>query len=189
MAITSRVGRKPIALPTGVDVKVNGPDLQIKGPKGQMNFPIHSTLSVAVEGQLLTIKPSATKAYSRTGSGSKLNNSIAGTTRARIANLIQGVTKGFERKLILVGVGYRAQMKGTELHLTLGFSHPVSFKAPAGITIEAPTLTEITIKGVDKHLVGHVASCIRAIRSPEPYKGKGVRYADEKIELKETKKK
>jgi len=189
MVITSRVGRKPITLPTGVNVKLEGAELHLKGPKGQIKIPIHSSLSVGVEGQLLTIKPNQEKSYTRTGSGSKLDRSIAGTTRSHIANVVRGVTQGFERKLSLVGVGYRAQMKGKDLNLTIGFSHPVIFTAPEGITIEAPSLTEVVIKGVDKHLVGHVASTIRAVRSPEPYKGKGIRYADEKIELKETKKK
>ena len=189
MMITSRVGRKPITLPASVNVKFEGENLHVKGPKGQVNLSIHSAVTIAVEGQELVVKPNSEEGYIRRGSGSKLKKSIAGTIRARVANLIHGVTHGFERKLILVGVGYRAQVKGKDLHLTLGFSHPVVFKVPEGVIIEAPTLTEVVIKGADKHFVGHVASTIRAIRSPEPYKGKGIRYSDEKIELKETKKK
>lgn len=189
MIITSRVGRKPITLPAGVNAKFEGENLQVKGPKGQINLSIHSSIKVEIDGQTLSIQPNTGEIYTRKGTGSKLKKSIAGTVRARVANLVHGVTHGFERKLILVGVGYRAQVKGKDLNLAIGFSHPVVFKTPEGVVIEAPSLTEIIVKGADKHLVGHVASMIRAIRSPEPYKGKGIRYADEKIELKETKKK
>jgi large subunit ribosomal protein L6 len=205
---TSRVGKKPIIIPSGVEVNLNGHDLTIKGPKGKMNFPIHPFVHLGIaDGQIqvginenddsdseeggstgtsLGIKKSN---YCRSGSGTKLKKSIPGTTRAKIANIIHGVTQGFERKLLLVGVGYRAQMKGQFLALSLGFSHPVEFPVPEGITIEAPTLTEIIVKGPDKDLVGLVASKIRAYRSPEPYKGKGVRYANENVVRKETKKK
>lgn len=186
---TSRVGRKPVAIPTGVDVKVQGHDVSIKGPKGQMILPVHPAVLVQVEDGHIKIKSNSVNGYTRSGSGSKLKNSITGTARAKIANLVQGVTKGFERKLVLVGVGYRAQAAGKKLNLTIGFSHPVAIEAPAGITIETPSQTEIIVKGVDKHLVGHVASTIRAVRPPEPYKGKGIRYANELIVLKETKKK
>jgi len=189
MIITSRVARKPIVLPAGVNVKLEGTDLKVNGPKGQMVLPIHSGVAVEVEGNLLTIKSNLHESHARRGTGSKLDKAIAGTMRARIANLVQGVSEGFERKLTLVGVGYRAQIKGKDLNLTVGFSHPVVFTAPDGIIIETPSLTEVVVKGMDKHLVGHVSSTIRAVRSPEPYKGKGIRYSDEKIELKETKKK
>lgn len=186
---TSRVGRKPIAVPAGVDIKIQGEDLHIKGPKGQTSVPIHPAVLVQMEEGHLQFRLNSKIGYTRTGSGSRLNKSIIGTARAKIANYVHGVTKGFERKLVLVGVGYRAQMKGKELHLSIGFSHPVTVVAPEGITIETPSQTEILVKGVDKHLVGHIASKIRAMRSPEPYKGKGIRYANEVIVLKETKKK
>lgn len=186
---TSRVGRKPVAIPAGVEIKVQGQELHIKGPKGHLNMPLHPAVMVQVEDGAIKVRPSSEIGYCRSGSGSKLNRSISGTARADIANYVHGVTKGFERKLVLVGVGYRAQVKGKELHLTVGFSHPVSIKAPEGITIETPSQTEITVKGVDKHLVGHVASKIRDVRPPELYKGKGIRYVDEVIILKETKKK
>ncbi len=186
---TSRVGRKPVAIPSGVDFKMNGQDLIVKGPKGQMMMHIHPAILLQIEGGFVNIKPNSAVGYTRSGSGLKLNKSITGTIRAKIANIVQGVTAGFERKLVLVGVGFRAQVKGKELHLTIGYSHPVVIQAPEGITIEAPTLTEILIKGTDKHLVGHIASKIRDVRCPEPYKGKGIRYANEVIILKETKKK
>ncbi len=189
MVITSRVGRLPVELPKGVEATLAGNELHIKGPKGKKTVAIHPTLAVNIAGQELTVVPTAVKAYTRNGTGSRLNRAIAGTMRALIANAVHGVTHAFERKLLLVGVGYRAAIKGQELNLTLGFSHPVSFVAPEGITIETPSQTEVVIKGMDLHLVGHVASCIRAIRPPEPYKGKGVRYSNEVIELKETKKK
>jgi large subunit ribosomal protein L6 len=186
---TSRVGRKPIAVPTGVDVKMQGQDLHIKGPKGQIAVLIHPAVLIQIEDGHIKFRPNSEAGYTRSGSGLKLNKSIIGTARAKISNYVQGVTKGFERKLVLVGVGYRAQIKGKDLNLTVGFSHPVVITAPEGITIEAPSQTEILVKGVDKHLVGHVASMIRDVRSPEPYKGKGIRYANEVIKLKETKKK
>lgn len=187
--IASRVGRKPIVIPKGVDIKTQGSDLIIKGPKGQVALHLHPYVEINIDGGELNIKQNANARYTRTGSGSKLKNSIAGTMRSKIHSVVHGVSEGFERKLVLVGVGYRAQAKGKVLGLTLGFSHPVEFPIPEGITIETPSLTEIIIKGVDKHMVGHTASKIRAIRSPEPYKGKGVRYSDEIISLKETKKK
>ena len=185
----SRVARKPIIVPKGVDIKIEGSSFSISGPKGQMTVPLHPYVLVSLDDGLLTFTENPNKGYSRGGSGAKLNKSITGTTRAKIANLVTGVTTGFERKLLLVGVGYRAQSKGTSLALSIGFSHPVEFAVPAGITIETPTQTEIVIKGADKHLVGHIASTIRAVRSPEPYKSKGIRYSDEKVERKETKKK
>ncbi len=188
-AITSRVGRKPIKIPAGVSVKLNGSTLEIKGTKGQMHCELHPFMAVSIEGDLITLIPNAKRGHTRKGSGKRLLNSIPGTERARIHNAIIGVSKGFERKLILVGVGYRAQVKGKVLNLTLGYSHPIDYTPPEGIIIEAPNLTEVIVRGIDKHLVGHAASIIRDFRGPEPYKGKGIRYANENIVRKETKKK
>ena len=187
---SSRVARKPIVIPKGVDVKVDGYQLAIKGPKGNVNLPLFPFTKIIIEdGHLSVMISKEDDVYCRSGSGSKLRKSIPGTIRAQICNAVQGVTSGFERKLVLVGVGYRAQSKGKTLGLTLGFSHPVDFPVPEGVTIETPSQTEIIVKGTDKHLVGHTASMIRDIRAPEPYKGKGIRYANERISLKETKKK
>ena len=186
---TSRVGRKPVVIPTGVDVKITGQTLSAKGPKGQQTIELHPFVTVSVDKNQITVQPSAKGDHVITGSKTKLYKSIAGTVRSNINNAINGVAKGFERKLVMVGVGYRAQGKGKVLSLSLGFSHPTEFKVPEGITIETPSQTEVIIKGSNKELVGLVAAQIRSIRPPEPYKGKGVRYADEVIELKETKKK
>lgn len=186
---TSRIGRKPIVVPAGVEVKIQDQKLTAKGPKGLQTIVLHPFVTVTHEGSQIKIAPNAAKRKATTGSSTKLYRSIAGTTRANIANLVHGVASGFERKLVLVGVGYRAQAKGKILSLSLGFSHPTDFNVPEGVTIETPTQTEILVKGMNKELVGLVAAQIRAIRSPEPYKGKGVRYANEVIELKETKKK
>jgi large subunit ribosomal protein L6 len=186
---TSRVGRKPVVIPAGVDVKIQDQELRITGPKGKFVAAIHPFVHVTIADGLIHVAAHKEGGYSRKGSGSKLRHSIVGTTRAKIFNMIYGVTHLFEKKLLLVGVGYRAQMKGTVLGLTLGFSHPVDFPIPAGITIETPSQTEIFVRGIDKDLVGLVASKIRAYRGPEPYKGKGIRYANEIIERKETKKK
>jgi large subunit ribosomal protein L6 len=185
----SRVGRKPVTIPSGVEVKIQGQSLTIKGPKGTIEYPLHPFVEVVVEDGLIKVNLSSQKRYCRTGSGSRLRNSITGTTRANIANLVHGIAHAFEKKLLLVGVGYKAQAKGKILSLTLGFSHPVEFPVPDGISIETPIPTEILVKGTDKELVGLVASKIRAYRGPEPYKGKGVRYENEIIERKETKKK
>jgi large subunit ribosomal protein L6 len=189
IAVTSRVARKPVTIPKGVEVKMQGRDLAIKGPKGNVVFPVHPLVKVTIEDDTVKVENCEESGYTRTGSGSKLRKSITGTTRASLANVIHGISNLFERKLVLVGVGYKAAMKGKSLGLTLGFSHAVDFLIPEGITIETPTPTEIIVKGLNKELVGLVASKIRAFRSPEPYKGKGVRYSDEVIELKETKKK
>lgn len=187
---TSRVGRKPIAIPAGVNVDLKEKVLAIKGPKGTRSLTIHPFVSLQVANDSITIKlDQSSENYTRSGSGKKLLNAIPGTTRAEIHNAVLGVTTGFERKLLLVGVGYRAQVKGHVLALTLGFSHPVEFPIPEGITIETPSVTEIMVKGSDKHLVGHTAAKIRAFRGPEPYKGKGIKYANEIIVRKETKKK
>lgn len=186
---SSRVGRKPVTVPAGVEVKLQGLDLSVKGPKGQLTIPLHPFVKVSVEGGEIKVEPKAEVQSVITGQSIKLFRSIAGTTRANINNVIHGVTQGFEKKLVLVGVGYRAQAKGKTVSLSLGFSHPTDFEVPEGVTVETPTQTEILIKGANKEIVGLVASQIRRIRGPEPYKGKGVRYSNEVIELKETKKK
>jgi large subunit ribosomal protein L6 len=176
----SRVGKAPITLPEKVDVNIAGTEVTVKGPLGSLKHAFGDKISVAREGNELMIKPT---------DGSIGANAMSGTARALIANMVSGVTKGFEKKLNLVGVGYRAQASGQVLNLTLGFSHPVAHKMPDGIKVETPTQTEIIIKGTDKQRVGQVAAEVRAYRKPEPYKGKGVRYVDEVIVLKETKKK
>ncbi|MDR1935185.1 MAG: 50S ribosomal protein L6 [Candidatus Accumulibacter sp.] len=175
----SRVAKNPIVLPPGVDVSL-GSEITVKGPLGSIRFDGNPSVSVEQEGTSLLCKPVA---------GAANAEALSGTVRAILANMVTGVSKGFERKLNLVGVGYRAQAQGDTLNLTLGFSHPVAHRMPAGIKCETPTQTEILIKGVDKQLVGQVAAEVRGYRPPEPYKGKGVRYADEVIVLKETKKK
>ena len=175
----SRVAKNPIVLPQGVEVTL-GSDITVKGPLGSIKFDGNPSVRVEKEGQALVCKPV---------DGAVNANALSGTVRAILANMVTGVSKGFERKLTLVGVGYRAQAQGDTLNLTLGFSHPVAHKMPAGIKCETPTQTEVLIKGVDKQLVGQVAAEVRGYRPPEPYKGKGVRYADEVIVLKETKKK
>lgn len=176
----SRVAKNPIVLPKGVEVLFALGELLVKGPLGVIKFMINPAVKVEqVENSLVC----------EAVDGQPNAGALSGTVRAIVANMVTGVSKGFERKLLLVGVGYRAQAQGDTLNLTLGFSHPVVHKMPAGIKVETPTQTEILIKGVDKQLVGQVAAEIRAYRKPEPYKGKGVRYADEVITLKETKKK
>lgn len=184
----SRIARKPVSIPSGVEVKIQDKKVSVKGPKGHLDMDLHPYISITMDNNQIQVKPSK-NGHVITGSQVKLYRSIAGTVRANLQNIVQGVTKGFERRLALVGVGYRAQAKGKTLSLSLGFSHPTDFPVPAGITIETPSQTEVVIKGIDKNLVGLVAAKIRNIRSPEPYKGKGVRYANEIIELKETKKK
>lgn len=186
---TSRIGRKPVVVPAGVEVKIQDQKLSVKGPKGNLSVALHPFVDVKFESSEIILAPNAESRKNITGASKKLYRSITGTLRARIDSVVHGVAHGFERKLLLVGVGYRAQAKGKVLGLSLGFSHPTDFAVPEGITIETPTQTEILIKGVDKELVGQVAAQIRRIRGPEPYKGKGVRYANEVIELKETKKK
>ena len=186
---TSRIGRKPVAIPTGVEIKIQGQQLSVKGPKGLLTLPLHPFVRVVYENNEIKVSSHTELDNLITGANTKLYKSIVGTTRANIFNVIHGVTQGFECKLVLVGVGYRAQAKGKSLSLSLGFSHPTEFPVPDGITIETPTQTEIIIKGTDVKLVGLVAANIRSIREPESYKGKGIRYADEVIILKETKKK
>ncbi|MBI3430611.1 MAG: 50S ribosomal protein L6 [Hydrogenophilales bacterium] len=175
----SRVANNPITLPKGVEVTL-GNAISVKGPLGAMNQAMSSDVTVALNDGVLTFAP--------VGAGIQAN-AMAGTLRALVNNMVQGVTKGFEKKLTLVGVGYRAQAQGDALNLTLGFSHPVVHKMHAGIKVETPTQTEIVIKGIDRQAVGQVAADVRAYRPPEPYKGKGVRYSDEVVIKKETKKK
>ena len=176
----SRVAKNPIVLPQGVEVALGAQEISVKGPLGAISFTNNPSVSVVKEGDSLLCKPVE---------GAPNANALSGTVRAIVANMVAGVSKGFERKLNLVGVGYRAAAAGDLLNLTLGFSHPVAHKMPAGVKCETPSQTEIVIKGVDKQQVGQVAAEIRAYRKPEPYKGKGVRYSDEVIVLKETKKK
>ena len=176
----SRVAKQPVALPQGVTATVAPTAVTIKGAKGTISLPLAAGISVVQEGSALKV----TKANETTQL-----DMVAGSTRAHLANIVQGVSKGFEKKLELVGVGYRAAAQGKNLNLTLGFSHPIVYPAPEGITIETPSQTEIVIKGFDRQKVGQVAADIRAFRPPEPYKGKGVKFAGEQIELKEAKKK
>lgn len=173
----SRVAKKPINLPKGVELKVAEDSIAVKGPKGTLSVHALPGASVSIENGVVNVQVAE-------GAEDK----FGGTIRALLANMIKGVSEGYERKLELVGVGYRASMAGKALNLSLGFSHPVVFNAPEGITLETPSQTEILIKGSDKQLVGEVAAKIRGYRPPEPYKGKGVRYAGEKITLKEAKK-
>jgi large subunit ribosomal protein L6 len=177
----SRVAKQPVPLPKGVTATITAVSVTIKGAKGSMSLPLASEhVKVVQEADVLKVERA---------SQARASDMVAGSTRAHLANIVEGVSKGYERKLELVGVGYRAQAQGKNLNLTLGFSHPVVYASPEGITIETPTQTEIVIKGSDIQRVGQVAADIRAFRPPEPYKGKGVRYAGEKIELKEAKKK
>lgn len=176
----SRIANAPVALPKGVEVTLKGQDVTVKGPKGTMSHSVHRDVSVEKdEGEL--------KFAAR--SGSKPAIAQAGTARALVNNLVVGVSEGFEKKLSLVGVGYRAQMQGKSLNLSLGFSHPVEYPVPEGIEIETPSQTEIVVRGIDKQRVGQVSAEIRRYRPPEPYKGKGVRYSDEHVVRKEAKKK
>lgn len=189
MQRTSRIGRKPITIPSGIEVKLQDQNISVKGPKGQLTIALHPFVNVSMEKNEIKVQPNAEAVSQITGSGNKLYRSIAGTTRANIANVIHGVSQGFERKLVLIGVGYRAQAKGKVLSLNLGYSHPTDYNVPEGVVIETPVPTEIIVKGTNKELVGLVAAQIRSVRGPEPYKGKGVRYANEVVEIKETKKK
>ena len=176
----SRVAKSPINVPAKVEVTLNGQSIAVKGPKGKLDFQMHAVVEAKLESNVITFAPR---------DASPKSNALAGTMRALVNNMVNGVATGFEKKLELVGVGYRAQAQGKNLNLTLGFSHPVAFPVPEGITIDTPSQTEIVIKGADKHKVGQVAADIRRYRPPEPYKGKGVRYAGEKVVLKEAKKK
>lgn len=175
----SRIANSPVTLPQGVEVKLDGQDISVKGAKGALQLSVHPTVEVVQEDGVLRVA-------ARPGS---VNLALAGTTRSLVNNMVVGVSQGFERKLQLVGVGYRAQAKGQVLSLALGFSHPIDYQMPEGVSVETPSQTDIIIKGIDKQLVGQVAAEIRDFRRPEPYKGKGVRYADELVRRKEAKKK
>lgn len=186
--ISSRIARKPIEIPQGVTVNRTGSLLEVKGPKGVLTCQLNQTVDIELKDSILAVKNVSESAGFTNASERKTKRSILGTTRANIANMVIGVTQGFEKKLTTVGVGYRAQAKGKILGLSLGHSHPDDFNVPEGITIETPSQTEIIIKGIDIKKVSDVAADIRSIRPPEPYKGKGVRYADENVERKEAKK-
>ena len=176
----SRVAKKPVSVPQGVDFKVAGTTATVKGPKGELSLAVNPGLELGFEGQEISVTPK---------SEDRSLMAIAGTTRSLLNNMVTGVSEGFERKLELRGVGYRAKAQGNVLNLTLGFSHPVNYQVPDGVTVETPSQTEISVKGLDKQKVGQVAAEIRAYRPPEPYKGKGVRYVDERVRMKEAKKK
>jgi large subunit ribosomal protein L6 len=176
----SRVGKMPIAVPQGVDVAITEERITVKGAGGTLERPVHALVTVVKDGAQLKVAPA---------NDSTEADAMSGTMRALLANMINGVGKGFEKKLNLVGVGFRAQAQGAKLNLQIGFSHPVVKEMPAGVKVECPTQTEIVIKGADRQAVGQVAAEVRAIRPPEPYKGKGIRYSDERVVLKETKKK
>jgi large subunit ribosomal protein L6 len=176
----SRVGKMPVAVPKGVDVQVTADQITVKGSNGTLVRPVHSLVQVLHDGGALKVAPA---------NDSTAANAMSGTMRALLANMVEGVGKGFEKKLSLVGVGFRAQAQGTKLNLQVGFSHPVVKEMPEGVKVECPTQTEIVIKGADRQAVGQVAAEVRAIRPPEPYKGKGIRYVGERVVLKETKKK
>ncbi len=170
----------PVAVPAGIEVKVDTDKVSVKGPKGQLSHDIHPLVEIRQHDGRYTVAARGTTALAR---------AMSGTTRALLNNMVHGVSKGFERKLTIIGVGYRAAVQGKNLNLTLGFSHPLAYPVPAGISVETPSQTEIVIRGADRQQVGQVAAEIRAFRGPEPYKGKGVRYSDEVIVKKEAKKK
>jgi len=176
----SRIAKQPINIPSGVDVKNNAGLITVKGKNGELNFQSSPLVTIDIDNEVISCKPN---------NESKSTMALAGTVRSLVNNMVVGIAEGFEKKLELRGVGYRSQVKGKILNLTLGFSHPVEFAIPDGITVEAPTQTEIVVKGADKQLVGQVAANIRAYREPEPYKGKGIRYVGEHVVMKEAKKK
>lgn len=176
----SRIAKRPVPLTSGVEASLEGASLTVKGPKGALSLQCHPEVEVKREDSSLSVSAR---------SGSRFSRAMAGTTRSLINNMVTGVSAGFERKLELVGVGYRANARGQTLSLTLGLSHPVDYEVPEGITVETPSQTEIVIKGMDRQRVGQVAADLREFRPPEPYKGKGIRYSDERITLKEAKKK
>ena len=176
----SRIAKNPVAIPDKVEVALTDDNISVSGPLGKLSQPLTGVVKLTREGDSSTFTANSEDAHSR---------AMSGTLRALVANMVQGVSGGFTRKLTLVGVGYKAQAQGSSLNLDLGYSHPISHKMPAGITVQTPTQTEIVLTGADKQVIGQVAAQIRAYRSPEPYKGKGVRYADEVVVIKETKKK
>ncbi len=176
----SRIANAPVTVPKGVEITLNGQRVAVKGPKGKLEHEVHRDVEVAVENGEVRVKPR---------SGSKPAIAQAGTARALINNLVTGVDSGFEKRLTLIGVGYRAQAQGKNLNLSLGFSHPIEFPIPDDVQIETPSQTEVVVRGIDKQRVGQVSAVIRGFRPPEPYKGKGVRYTDEYVQRKEAKKK
>lgn len=176
----SRIGKKPVSIPANVEVILSSSEVSIKGPLGKLQRDLNSDVIIERDGDTLLVK---------VANDSRQANAMSGTMRALLANMVQGVTSGFEKKLSLIGVGFRAQATNEILNLTLGFSHPIIHKMPEGVKVETPTQTEVLIKGIDKQKVGQVAAEVRAYRKPEPYKGKGVRYTDEVIIMKEAKKK
>ena len=176
----SRVADSPVTVPADVDVKLSGQRIDVKGTKGALVMDVHERVEISFKDGVLRFAPRSTD---------KQSNAMAGTTRSLVNNMVTGVSQGFERRLQLQGVGYRAQAQGNKLNLQLGFSHPVEYRLPEGIAVETPSQTEIVVSGVSKQLVGQVSAEIRAFRPPEPYKGKGVRYANEHVRRKEAKKK
>ena len=176
----SRVGKSPVAIPAGVDVSIKEDQISVKGTGGTLNLSRNALVNVVSKDGKLSFEPA---------NDSREANAMSGTVRQLVNNMVVGVTKGFEKKLSLIGVGYKAAAQGAKLNLQVGYSHPVNIDMPQGITVTTPTPTEVVIKGADRQRVGQVAAEIRAVRPPEPYKGKGIRYADEKIVIKETKKK
>lgn len=176
----SRVAKSPVEVPAAVTVTLNGQSLSVKGGKGTLALEVHPSVEVKQDSNVLTFAPR---------DGAKQSDALAGTTRALVNNMVIGVTKGFEKKLTLVGVGYRVKAEGNTVNLSVGLSHPVNYVLPEGVSVETPSQTEIVLKGTDKQLLGQVAAEIRAYRRPEPYKGKGIRYSDEVVLRKEAKKK
>jgi large subunit ribosomal protein L6 len=176
----SRIAKAPVIIPKGVELNLVGFDLTVKGPKGKLSYALNEAVNLNISNDIVLVE---------WNQNDKKATAQAGTARANLSNMVKGVSEGFEKKLTLIGVGYRAQAKDSILSLSLGFSHPVDFEVPAGITVETPTQTEIIVRGNDKQLVGEVSAKIRAYRPPEPYKGKGVRYSDEHVVRKEAKKK
>lgn len=174
----SRVAKNPVDLPSSVEVKMNGRHIQVKGPKGELSLNLHSTVDMVHEGNQIRLAASTDDSAM----------AMAGTMRALVSNMVTGVSVGYEKKLTIVGVGYRAQAQGDSLNLSLGFSHPVVYQIAKGVSVETPSQTEIVVSGTDKQLVGQTAAEIRRFRPPEPYKGKGVRYADEQVRRKQAKK-
>jgi large subunit ribosomal protein L6 len=176
----SRIAKSPVQVPKGVDVEVNGRNVQVKGTKGQLAIDVHESVAVELADGVISFGPR---------NNDQRAKALAATMRTLVNNMVVGVSQGFERRLSLVGVGYRAQAQGRKLNLQLGYSHPVEYALPAGIDVETPSQTEIIVRGVDKQLVGQVSAEIRGFRAPEPYKGKGVRYTNEQVRRKEAKKK
>ena len=174
----SRIAKNPVDLPSGVEVKMSGRNIQVKGPKGELSLNLHPTVDMVHEGNQIRLAASTDDSAM----------AMAGTMRALVSNMVTGVSVGYEKKLTIVGVGYRAQVQGNSLNLSLGFSHPVVYQIAKGVSVETPSQTEIVVSGTDKQLVGQTAAEIRRFRPPEPYKGKGVRYADEQVRRKQAKK-